>query len=770
MASTTDQIVLQYVTRGEGQLQGSLRSVGGAVDRLERRFDLLAQAAGALGGRRVVGALFSMGRASLAASADMEKSRVALTHLVGDSASARREIKRLSEFTAQTPFSSGEILQASQRLRQLGYTAQELIPTMRSLSTAVYLSGGGAGDFDRLIVRLGRIRAEGKATAGTLTAFARRGINLAEVIGAGLGEEFTQEQLTELDGERFIAGFVKGMERLYGEASQEIARSTQVNLKNMAEAWDGVKIAAGDAISPEATRILKGITAQLDKMSAFAEKHPALLKTLLWGTGGAGAVAGSALTMSSLVGAYGNLRDVIGGVIAKKRGLERATRLDTAAEAAKTVVAGKEGAAIGKVGAAAREAAKSKGLLATVTKTAGGYSELVAAETARLAKELKVTTPGGLKTIRTHVMDRLASQGVTEASFNAAVRAQRQAAAQAAHLARYSRPESVFTRIRGALNRPVRPTASTVPVTDAIRNRYQFLGMGNGMPNSMGVWRDTTTGRYASYEDVFNYRRAIAGGGGPRGINTLSAFGRGGNALTYGGVAMGGLAGVGAGAAAYGNWKAMGDSTGTAIAKASVTGITAGLGAMFVPGGAVAVAVGEALAWGINKYINEPMEKAALGRSAEETAELAAKSREEQAKFYDEEAARLEARSAASRRQKSTKFDTMVTYGSTIEEDEAQAASFRLQAQSQRRRAKDEARAEQEAQAAQEKAARQQRQEWERRINNPGASFNQGPQSRGPQASQSRSGGWTVRFPASPADASDRNMKFALNTPAPAYL
>ncbi len=90
--------------------------------------------------------------------------------------------------------------------------------------------------------------------------------------------------------------------------------------------------------------------------------------------------------------------------------------------------------------------------------------------------------------------------------------------------------------------------------------------------------------------------------------------------LGAGGLAVAGALGVGAGVQANGNMQALGYSQGQSEAYGAVTGIGAAAAAAWLPGGAVAVAVGEGLGFLVNKLYNEPAEAAAEAGSVDPAA------------------------------------------------------------------------------------------------------------------------------------------------------
>ncbi len=97
----------------------------------------------------------------------------------------------------------------------------------------------------------------------------------------------------------------------------------------------------------------------------------------------------------------------------------------------------------------------------------------------------------------------------------------------------------------------------------------------------------------------------------PKMLTQIPAFGRAGMPVSVGGMAMGAALGAGAAYGARDDMKAMGASEGTADLYAGITGaVTMGVTAFFPPARAI-VAAAELFRLGVDKFYNEPMEKAA---------------------------------------------------------------------------------------------------------------------------------------------------------------
>jgi tape measure domain-containing protein len=389
---TTDDIVTQFLVKGDDTLRATFRSLGGAAGALESqlgRLGVAGDALAAIGGYKLAGGVKSAAAALLDSSGKMEQYRAAFELLTGSADAGNKKIKELQQFAAKTPFSMSGLVENSKQLLAMGFTANELIPTMTALGNAMSALGGNDEMFGRVLYNLGQIRAQGKAYAVDLRQFAMAGINVAQVMEKATGQKMTQDQLTEMDGEEFIRDFMKGLNLTFGGMLDKMTNTLPGKLNDLGDAFERLKIDIGDTFSDDAKRAIDDITSGVKYLEKLTTEHPGVIKTFLYGAGGAAALTGGTLFFGSLAGAYKNLTDVLGGATRAKKALEAATKADTAAEAVKSFIAGKEGAAINKVGTAAKTtAAAKKALGAGATQeaeaTAAAASKIAQIEKARI--------------------------------------------------------------------------------------------------------------------------------------------------------------------------------------------------------------------------------------------------------------------------------------------------------------------------------------------------------------------------------------------------
>jgi tape measure domain-containing protein len=367
-----DVIVTQFIQQGVSGLRSDLRAIRADIDSVEGRTERLSRVSDRLisFGASGAGALALLGGAALKSSGNMARTQVAFEKMLGSAEAGKAKIAELQKFAAMTPFSMAGLVENSKQLLAMGFTADELIPTMHALGGAMAALGGNDETFQRVIYNLGQIRAQGKAYAVDLRQFAMAGINVADVMEQATGKKFTRDELTEMDGEDFIRDFKKGLEKSFGGVLEKQTETLPGKINNLGDAFERLKITTGDLIAPEAIKDIGLITDKMEALESWIKAHPDLAKNMIkvLGVGAVGAVGlGVAGKFAGAINEINTLRKSKKGAAAAADLLTKATKADSAAELTKAGIAGRESDAIDTVSDAVQVATGAKGKLAERT-------------------------------------------------------------------------------------------------------------------------------------------------------------------------------------------------------------------------------------------------------------------------------------------------------------------------------------------------------------------------------------------------------------------
>ena len=167
--------------------------------------------------------IIGLGTAALKSFADMEKLQNGLTAIMGSTQDAAIEMEKLRKVAENPGLALPEVVKASASLQSVGMNADAARETITQFGNAVARAGGGAEQFDGVVLALSQISAVGKVTQEDLNQIKERLPEFARV----MKEEFgvvTAEGIRELgiSSEEFIkrsVGALGNLERANGGLS-----------------------------------------------------------------------------------------------------------------------------------------------------------------------------------------------------------------------------------------------------------------------------------------------------------------------------------------------------------------------------------------------------------------------------------------------------------------------------------------------------------------------------------------------------------------------
>jgi len=177
----------------------------GKVERSMSRFGSNMQNIGSTLTQSLTLPIIGLGAASLKSFADIEKLQNGLIAIMGSSEEAGIEMEKLRKVAENPGLALPEVVKASASLQSVGMNADAARETITQFGNAVARAGGGAEQFDGVVLALSQISAVGKVTQEDLNQIKERLPEFARV----MKEEFgvvTAEGIRELgiSSEEFI--------------------------------------------------------------------------------------------------------------------------------------------------------------------------------------------------------------------------------------------------------------------------------------------------------------------------------------------------------------------------------------------------------------------------------------------------------------------------------------------------------------------------------------------------------------------------------------
>jgi len=141
-------------------------------------------------------AMINVGVASVKLAGDFEQTQVAFTTMLGSAEEAQSMLSDLADFAKKTPFTIQGVEKSATQLMAVGFSAEDIIPTLKSVGDIAAGLGLGEEGLQRLILNLGQVQSQGKLTGRELRDFAIAGVPLLAELSKQLG--VTEADVTDM--------------------------------------------------------------------------------------------------------------------------------------------------------------------------------------------------------------------------------------------------------------------------------------------------------------------------------------------------------------------------------------------------------------------------------------------------------------------------------------------------------------------------------------------------------------------------------------------
>lgn len=194
--------------------------MGSKVSGLLRGIGVAAAKTGAVIG--VAGA--ALGTWGLKNAADMQQTQIAFEGIFGSASSANAFLGELKSFAARTPFEFPELANASKQLLAVGFSAEEVIPSMTKIGNVAATLGVGGEGINSVVRALGQMKGKGKASAEELQqiseaipGFSAIGA-IADSMGISTSQAFDLMAKGAIPADQAIQAILAGMDKFPGAA------------------------------------------------------------------------------------------------------------------------------------------------------------------------------------------------------------------------------------------------------------------------------------------------------------------------------------------------------------------------------------------------------------------------------------------------------------------------------------------------------------------------------------------------------------------------
>lgn len=251
-------------------LLGNSRGFSKAMDDAQGTLNTFqAAATGALLGMAAAGA-----SASIKLAADMEQVAISMETLLGSADAAKAKMEEMRAFALATPFEFADVAEAGKRMLALGFSAEQIIPTLQAVGDAVSSLGGGKEKMDRIVLALGQINAKGKVKAQEMNQLAEAGIGawqmLADTLGTSIPEAMDMAEKGLVSSARAIPAIIDGMNAKFGGGMEKQFHSLTGQWNNLKETLATVGVAIGNSLLPALKTTIAWTRAMVPLIAAVA--------------------------------------------------------------------------------------------------------------------------------------------------------------------------------------------------------------------------------------------------------------------------------------------------------------------------------------------------------------------------------------------------------------------------------------------------------------------------------------------------------------------
>lgn len=250
------QTAAAEATRAHEQIIAGARGAGGALN------NVLTTAAGfaiANVGLKAFGAGFGFVKDSVVGFNDtMDKTRIALTSMLGSAQAADAQIREMARFARETPFEFEGLAQTQLKLLQVGFIAKDIIPTLTAVGDAVAASGRGAVEVDRVVLALTQMAAKGKVSQQELNQLSEAGVAGLQILAQGFhtstGKMADMVEHGLVPADKALKILIEGMEARAPGAMDKMSHTASGAASNIHDAFQQL---IGGAFRPAYDALVK---------------------------------------------------------------------------------------------------------------------------------------------------------------------------------------------------------------------------------------------------------------------------------------------------------------------------------------------------------------------------------------------------------------------------------------------------------------------------------------------------------------------------------
>jgi len=255
-------------------------------------------------------------KAGIETAAGMEQARISFTTMLGSGQKAESFLKQLADFAAKTPFEFPELQTAAKSLVSAGFSADKVIPIMRTLGDVTSGMGTGSEGVKRATIALQQMSAAGKITGEDLNQLRDAGVPVFDLLAAATGK--SKEAIADLAAKGKLGK--KEMEQLFdalgsGKGLERFNGLMEKQSQSLSGLWstftDTLNVGLGQAIEPLIPLLKDGLGGAIQFLAEWLPKvGTGIQSAVTWFQSLGSSTAGASSSFSGIVAAVRGFIDV----------------------------------------------------------------------------------------------------------------------------------------------------------------------------------------------------------------------------------------------------------------------------------------------------------------------------------------------------------------------------------------------------------------------------------------------------------------------------
>jgi len=208
----------------------------------------------------------------------LQTAQIGFATMLGSAEKAQKFLEDMADFAARTPFEYPELLEASKRMLAYGFSAENVLPTLRAVGDATAALGMGSEGIDRVTLALGQILAKGKLSGEEMRQLTEAGVPAWHILAEAMGK--TVPELQDMVSKGLVPGakavemLTKGMTKRFGGM-----------MASMEDTWQGVTSSIKDiwrmTVGTLTQTLFGGLNAMLIKVRDFLSQFYSMLNAVM---------------------------------------------------------------------------------------------------------------------------------------------------------------------------------------------------------------------------------------------------------------------------------------------------------------------------------------------------------------------------------------------------------------------------------------------------------------------------------------------------------